>query len=230
MGIRMEASGIQKGYPLPEGGKNLVLKGIDLTIPEKSLVIIKGRSGSGKTTLLNLLGALERPDEGHILYDGLDLATASEKEITMLRRRRMGFVFQAVALVPSMSVGENVEFAIRLAEGAGRHRQADREERVRECLNLVGLGKRIHHMPQELSGGEQQRCAIARAMAHRPEIILADEPTGELDFKTALAVVNIFRDMVEKEGVTVIMTTHDTAIVELGNIVYEIEDGELVHE
>lgn len=225
----MEASGIRKGYPLPEGGKYPVLKGIDLMIPEKSLVIIKGRSGSGKTTLLNLLGALERPDEGHILYRGMDLAAASEKELTMLRRRHMGFVFQAVALVPSMSVGENVEFAIRLAEEAGRHRQSDREERAKECLALVGLGRRIHHMPQELSGGEQQRCAIARAMAHRPEIILADEPTGELDFATALAVMNIFRNMVEQEGVTVIMTTHDTAIMELGNIVYEIEDGELVH-
>ena len=135
----------------------------------------------------------------------------------------MGFVFQSVALIPMMTAYENVEFALRLAKYKG-----DWKARVEECLKMVGLGGRMHHMPQELSGGEQQRVAIARAIAHRPKILFADEPTAELDTNTGLQVIKIFKDLIEEEGVTIVMTTHDTGLMELGDKVYQLEDGELV--
>ena len=148
----------------------------------------------------------------------------SEDERTRLRRRRIGFVFQSVALIPMMNARENVEFALRLARVRG-----NLSARAMECLRLVGLDKRAGHMPQELSGGEQQRVAIARAIAHRPSVLFADEPTGELDTNTSLRVVKIFKDLIEAEGVTIVMTTHDTGLMEIGDRVYEIEDGEIVH-
>ena len=143
----------------------------------------------------------------------------------MLRRKRVGFVFQSIALIPMMTAYENVDFALRMAGCKG-----DRKERVMECLHLVGLANRADHMPQELSGREQQRIAIARAIAHRPEVIFADEPTGALDTMTGLAVVKIFRELTEKEGVTIVMTTHDVGLMEFGDQVYELEGGRLVHE
>lgn len=200
------------------------LKGIDIEVPKGALTILKGRSGSGKTTLLNILGALDKPTEGRVLYEGSNIARMDEGKRTRLRRMQIGFVFQSVALIPMMSAYENVEYALRLTRYKG-----DRAARAMECLRLVGLSQRMNHLPQELSGGEQQRVAIARAIAHKPKVIFADEPTGELDTLTGLQVVKIFKELTEKEGVTIVMTTHDTGLMEIGDAVYELEDGEVVH-
>ena len=221
--LMLRARGVTRAFPV-SGGKFWALRGIDADIPAGALTILKGRSGSGKTTLLNILSALDRPTAGEVLFDGQDVACMSEDERTRLRRRRIGFVFQSVALIPMMNARENVEFALRLARVRG-----NLSARAMECLRLVGLDKRAGHMPQELSGGEQQRVAIARAIAHRPSVLFADEPTGELDTNTSLRVVKIFKDLIEAEGVTIVMTTHDTGLMEIGDRVYEIEDGEIVH-
>ena len=221
--LMLRARGVTRAFPV-SGGKFWALRGIDADIPAGALTILKGRSGSGKTTLLNILSALDRPTAGEVLFDGQDVARMSEDERTRLRRRRIGFVFQSVALIPMMNARENVEFALRLARVRG-----NLSARAMECLRLVGLDKRAGHMPQEMSGGEQQRVAIARAIAHRPSVLFADEPTGELDTNTSLRVVKIFKDLIEAEGVTIVMTTHDTGLMEIGDRVYEIEDGEIVH-
>ena len=206
------------------GGDFWALKGINAQIPRGKLTILKGRSGSGKTTLLNILGALDKPTEGDVLFDGKSIVRMSERKRAQLRRREVGFVFQSVALIPMMNAIENVEYALRMA----RVRDG-RMQRAEECLKMVGLGMRMKHLPQELSGGEQQRVAIARAIAHRPKIIFADEPTGELDTNTGLQVVKIFKQLTECEGVTIVMTTHDTGLMEIGDAVYELEDGEQIH-
>ena len=199
------------------------LKGVDMDVPAGALTILHGRSGSGKTTLMNILGALDAPTEGSVLFDGQDIVALDDHARTKLRRERIGFVFQSVALIPMMTALENVEYALRLARYKG-----DRRERALECLRLVGLSARQKHMPQELSGGEQQRVAIARAIAHRPRVIFADEPTGELDTVTGLQVVKIFKDLTAQEGVTIVMTTHDVGLMEIGDAVYELEGGEVV--
>ena len=199
------------------------LKGVDMDVPAGALTILRGRSGSGKTTLMNILGALDAPTEGSVLFDGQDIVALDDHALTKLRRERIGFVFQSVALIPMMTALENVEYALRLARYKG-----DRRERALECLRLVGLSARQKHMPQELSGGEQQRVAIARAIAHRPRVIFADEPTGELDTVTGLQVVKIFKDLTAQEGVTIVMTTHDVGLMEIGDAVYELEGGEVV--
>lgn len=196
---------------------------VSLDIPRGCLAILKGRSGSGKTTLMNMLGALDLPSDGEIFFCGEDITKWSEARRETLRREKIGFVFQSVSLIPMMTAYENVEFALRMA-GV----KENRGQRVEECLKMVGLGGRMHHMPQEMSGGEQQRVAIARAMAHRPGIIFADEPTAELDSATAVNVMSLFKEMVEKEKVTIVMTTHDTSLMGAGDVVYELEDGRLL--
>lgn len=213
------------------GGAPLsILKHIDMDIPAGKLTILKGRSGSGKTTLLNILSALDQPTKGRVVIDGEDVTALSEKEKDIFRRGKIGYVYQSVALIPMMSAYENVEFALRLAEKnqKGRKKSADRKARAEECLHMVGLGNRMTHMPQEMSGGEQQRVAIARAIAARPKVLFADEPTAELDTNTGLQVVKIFKDLCEKEGITIIMTTHDTGLMDTGDQVFELEDGEVV--
>ncbi len=214
---------LNKSFPTPDGNRVTVLKDISLEIPGQSLIILKGRSGSGKTTLINLLGALDRPDSGSIWCMDEDIAAASEKRRETIRRTKFGFVFQTVSLIPVLTAAENVEFALRLA---GTHKK--QSARVEKCLKMVGLGNRIHHMPQEMSGGEQQRVAIARAAVNNPLVLLADEPTAELDSVTAVSVVKLFREMVKQEGMTIIMTTHDTALMEAADKVIELEDGRLV--
>ncbi len=217
------AKGIKKGFPVGGGETFWALKGLDLTISKGKLTVLKGRSGSGKTTLMNILSALDYPTEGQVFFQGADIAALSEPEREQLRRKKIGFVFQSVALVPMMTAYENVEFSLRLA-GITENRKA----RVEECLQLVGLGNRLHHMPQELSGGEQQRVAIARALVHKPEIIFADEPTAELDTNTGLQVLKIFKELCASEGVTIVMTTHDTGLMELADQTYQLEDGEFI--
>lgn len=220
----IKAENVTRSFPIPGGGREgfMALKGVSFEIPEKSLTVLKGRSGSGKTTLLNILSALDMPTSGKVWIDGKEITAMSEGKREKLRREKIGFIFQSVSLIPMMTALENVEFSLRLA-GVKKGRR----ERAMECLKMVGLGSRIHHMPQEMSGGEQQRVAIARAMAHRPQLIFADEPTGELDSATAVSVVNLFKEMVAKEGVTIIMTTHDVSLMDAGDYVFQMEAGEL---
>ncbi len=221
----LQAKGVSRAFPAPGGGEFWALRGIDLSAPAGKLTILKGRSGSGKTTLLNILSALDPPTAGEVILDGREITALSDRERTALRRTQVGYVFQSVALIPMMTALENVEFALRLTRWPARARR----DRALECLKLVGLAQRAGHLPQELSGGEQQRVAVARAFAHRPKVLFADEPTGALDTNTGLQVVKIFRDLCTQEGVTVVMTTHDPNLMEIGDAVYELEDGELVH-
>ena len=215
--------GIKRGFSIVGGDTFWALKGLDLEIQKGKLTILKGRSGSGKTTLMNILSALDYPTEGEIFFEGKDITKMSERQRSVLRREKIGFVFQSVALVPMLSAYENVEFALRMAKYKG-----DRKKRAEECLKLVGLGNRLDHMPQELSGGEQQRVAIARAIAHKPVLLFADEPTAELDTNTGLQVVKIFKELCAVEGVTIVMTTHDTGLMEVGDALFQLEDGEFV--
>ena len=207
-----------------QGGDFWALKDVSLEIPQGKLTILRGRSGSGKTTLLNILSALDQPTEGSVWFQEKQLEKMDEKSRTKLRRNEIGFVFQSVALVPMMTALENVDFALRMAKYPG-----DRTKRAMECLKMVGMAQRADHMPQELSGGEQQRVAIARAIAHQPKILFTDEPTGALDTMMGLTVVKLFKELTEQEGVTIVMTTHDVGLMELGDRVYELEWGELIH-
>ncbi len=220
----MKTEGVGRAFKT-QGDDFWALREISVEIPKGRLTILRGRSGSGKTTLMNILGALDLPTEGSVSFAGKEITALSDIERTALRRKKIGFVFQSIALIPMMTAYENVDFALRMAGYKG-----DRKERVMECLHLVGLSARADHMPQELSGGEQQRIAIARAIAHRPEVIFADEPTGALDTMTGLTVVKIFKELCEKEGVTIVMTTHDVGLMEFGDQVYELEGGRLIHE
>ena len=215
--------GVKRGFPVAGGETFWALKGLDLEVPEGGLTILKGRSGSGKTTLMNILSALDYPTEGEVYFHEENIAKVSERVRDRLRRDEIGFIFQSVALIPMMTAYENVEFALRLSKYKGDHKA-----RTEECLRMVGLGNRLHHLPQELSGGEQQRVAIARAIAHKPRVIFADEPTAELDTNTGLQVIKIFKELIAEEGVTIVMTTHDTELMKVGDKVYELEDGELI--
>ncbi len=219
------AKGIKRGFPLPGGDTFFALKGVDIAVPKGKLTILKGKSGSGKTTLMNILGALDLPTEGTVEFDGREVTAMDEKQRTALRRYEIGFVFQSVALIPTMTAYENVEYALRLGGYKG-----DRKARANQCLDMVGLSARSSHMPAEMSGGEQQRVAIARAIAHQPKLIFADEPTGELDTNTAIGVVKIFKDLCAAQEITFVMTTHDTGFMEIGDAVYELEGGEVIHE
>lgn len=223
LNVMIETRGVVRSFPVGDGEELVVLKGIDMMIPAGKLTILKGRSGSGKTTLLNILSALDNPTSGLVYMEEREIGQMPEKEKEWIRRKEMGYVFQAVALIPVMKAYENVEFELRLSGYEG-----NMEERAKECLELVGLKDRMNHMPGELSGGEQQRVAIARAIAHKPKVIFADEPTGALDTNTGLGVIRLFKDLVEKEGVTIVMTTHDTNLMELGDVVYELEDGQVI--
>ena len=219
----ISAKNVKRGFPIAGGETFWALKGLNLEIKKGQLAILKGRSGSGKTTLMNILSALDYPTEGEVFFEGENIVAWNERKRGQLRRSKIGFVFQSVALVPMLSAYENVEFALRMANYKG-----DRKARAEECLKMVGLGNRLHHLPQELSGGEQQRVAIARAIAHRPEVIFADEPTAELDTNTGLQVMKIFKELIVSEGVTIVMTTHDTGLMDLGDVIFQLEDGEFV--
>jgi putative ABC transport system ATP-binding protein len=200
------------------------LRGVSLHLPEHSFIALKGRSGSGKTTLLNCLGGLDHPTRGKISIFGEDISKFSDKEITRWRREKVGFVFQSFGLLPTLSAYENVELILRIAEASGR----ERHERSVEVLKLVGLGKWIHHRPYELSGGQQQRLAIARALANRPKMILADEPTGELDSGTAQEILGFFRQIVDHEGVTLLVASHDALVDKFVDDILRMSDGQIV--
>lgn len=202
------------------------LKNINMSVERGTLTMLKGRSGSGKTTLMNIFGALDMPTGGRVYFEEKELTGIPEKDRDEIRRTGMGFVFQSVALIAMMSAYENVELGLRIAG----YNAEQRKQRAEECLNLVGLGKRMHHRPHELSGGEQQRVAIARAIAHKPRIVFADEPTAELDTQMGLQIVKLFKDLVRSEGVTILMTTHDPGMMDIADRVYSLEDGELSDE
>ncbi|MBP5529529.1 MAG: ABC transporter ATP-binding protein [Lachnospiraceae bacterium] len=213
---------LHKSFPLGNHEILEVLKGVDIEVPPACLTILKGRSGSGKTTLLNILSMLDDPTSGKVIIDSRDVGSMSVRQRETMRRYNIGFVFQSVALVPIMSAYENVDFALKLADYKG-----DRDARIKEVLSIVGLEKRMAHMPSQMSGGEQQRVAIARAVAHKPKIIFADEPTGALDTNTGLGIIKLFKELIAKEGITIVMTTHDPNLMDFGDAVYEMEDGEL---
>jgi putative ABC transport system ATP-binding protein len=197
------------------------LRGVTFSAPRGQLVAVRGRSGSGKTTLLNLIGGLDTADSGRITVDGSDLHTLGEKERLALRRDRIGFVFQSFGLLPVLTAAENVGVPLRLKRTPARRR----EERVRLLLALVGLADHAEQRPGELSGGQQQRVALARALANRPALLIADEPTGQLDADTGLAVMELLRAVVESEHVTALVATHDEALLALADQVMELADG-----
>ena len=199
------------------------LKDVSFGVDKGEFVAIIGRSGSGKTTLLNIIAGLDKASRGHVYIGDEDVSQMSDRQLTELRRHKLGFVFQSFGLLPLLSAYENVEVALRIA-GAGIR---ERGRRANELLEMVGLTRRAHHRPYELSGGEQQRVAIARALANRPALVLADEPTGELDSSTASQIFDLLQDVIEKEGVTIITTTHDRLVMEKAQRVIELADGVL---
>ncbi|MEU0599015.1 ABC transporter ATP-binding protein [Streptomyces sp. NPDC006393] len=200
------------------------LRGVSFEVPRGELVALKGRSGSGKTTLLNIVGGLDEPDRGSVHVDGRDLSELGEDGLLALRRDRIGFVFQSFGLIPILTAAENVGVPMRLRRADPR----EREQRVELLLSLVGLADHARQRPGELSGGQQQRVAIARALANDPALLIADEPTGQLDAETGLAVMELLRAVVHSQQVTALVATHDLALLDLADRVLELRDGEIV--
>jgi len=197
------------------------LRGVDLDVAPGELVALVGRSGSGKTTLLNVVGGLDRPDAGTVTVDGTDVTALDEAGLSRLRRGTVGYVFQTFGLVPVLTAAENVGVPLRMS----RTPVAERERRVAVLLDLVGLAGHAEQRPDELSGGQQQRVAIARALAASPRLLLADEPTGQLDAETGLSVMALLRGVVDAEGVTALVSTHDPVMMALADRVVRITDG-----
>jgi putative ABC transport system ATP-binding protein len=208
------------------GGDVHALIDVDMVVEHGEFIAIEGPSGSGKSTLLQLLGALDKPTSGTLIFDGRDVGGFDDKELTALRGHDIGFIFQAFNLIPTLTAAENVE-AVMVPVNKDR---AARQARVGELLKRVGLDHRAEHLPSLLSGGEQQRVAIARAMANEPRVILADEPTGNLDSTTAEEVVAALRRLSEEQGTTVIVVTHDEDVAQLGRRRIKLRDGRLVDE
>ena len=202
------------------------LRGANFKINPGEFVALMGRSGSGKTTLMNILGGLDHPTEGEVHVFGENISNLSDRRLTELRRQRIGFVFQSFALLPTMSAYENVELPLRMI---GMNRR-ERRQRVMECLELVGLTRWAKHRPQEMSGGQQQRVAITRALVNEPGLILADEPTGELDSVTGRDVMELFKNIAHDEGVTILMTSHDPVVQEYVDYTYRMADGKILNE
>ncbi|MGW4276299.1 ABC transporter ATP-binding protein [Streptomyces seoulensis] len=214
---------VHKSYGQGAGAVH-ALRGVSFEVPRGELVALKGRSGSGKTTLLNIVGGLDEPDRGRVEVDGDDLSGLGEDGLLALRRDRVGFVFQSFGLIPILTAAENVGVPLRMRRAAAR----EREERVELLLSLVGLGDHAGQRPGELSGGQQQRVAIARALANDPALLIADEPTGQLDAETGLAVMELLRAVVHSRRVTALVATHDPTLLGLADRVLELRDGEIV--
>ncbi|WP_406066601.1 ABC transporter ATP-binding protein [Micromonospora sp. NBC_00860] len=200
------------------------VRDVSFTANRGELVAIRGRSGAGKTTLLNLIGGLDRPDSGQVVVAGHDVTSAGEAELLRLRRGTVGFVFQTFGLVPILSAAENVGVPLRLAQVPA----AEREERVSVLLEMVGLGGHAAQRPYELSGGQQQRVAVARALANEPDLLIADEPTGQLDSETGRSIMDLLRAVVHARGMTALVATHDPALIDLADRVLVLRDGRLV--
>jgi ABC-type lipoprotein export system ATPase subunit len=219
--INIEA--VERTFTLSER-KVKALRGVDMRIARGALVVLMGPSGSGKTTLLNIVGGLDQPTAGVVTVEGRRLDEMSGTALTAMRRR-IGFIFQSFALIPTASAYENVELGLRLSGDVPRK---EWDTRIRRCLGAVGLTAWIDHRPYELSGGQQQRVAIARALANRPRIILADEPTGDLDSKTGRQILTLLRALADHEGVTLLMATHDPAAAEFATDLYQLRVGQIV--
>ena len=219
----VEARGLVRDY---ESGGSVVhaLRQVDVDVARGELLAVRGRSGSGKTTLLNLLGGLDAPTAGTVKVDGTLISGMDEQAASTVRRHTIAFVFQTFGLIPILSAAENVEVPLRLVGADPR----ERDTRVAELLELVGLAERARHRPHELSGGEQQRVAIARALANRPRLLLADEPTGQLDSETGQRIMLLIRTVVRAEGVTAVVATHDPVMLDVADRVIELLDGTLV--
>jgi putative ABC transport system ATP-binding protein len=215
--------GLSRDYEMP-GGVVHAVSDVSVTIDPGQLVALRGRSGSGKTTFLSMVGALDRPTRGTVDIDGERVSDRPEGELIAFRRRKIGFIFQAFGLLPILSAAENVEVPLRLVGADPRVR----DRRVRELLERVGLGDRMRHRPHELSGGEQQRVAIARALANGPSLLLADEPTGQLDSQTGRSIMQLLQELMRTEGMTAIVATHDPTLIDLADRVIELRDGRVL--
>lgn len=215
---------LRKTYSL--GGEDVhALDGISLTVRDHEFVAIVGASGSGKSTLMNMIGCLDVPDEGSYTIDGEDVLCMSERQLAILRNRKIGFIFQQFNLLPKMTAYENVELPL-IYQGVGAK---ERESRVKEALSRVGLGDRMHHRPSQLSGGQQQRVAVARALATRPSLLLADEPTGNLDSKSTADIMNLLKEL-HTQGNTIILITHDDDVAAKASRQVRIMDGRIVSD
>ncbi|MCD6482894.1 MAG: ABC transporter ATP-binding protein [Candidatus Aenigmarchaeota archaeon] len=221
--IVVECKNVTKIYNLGKDNETVGVKNINLKIYNGEKIVILGPSGSGKSTLLHLIGLIDKPTKGKITINGKDVSKMSDDEMAMIRREKIGFVFQFFQLIPSLNAIENVLLPMVLA---GRRD----ESRALELLKMVGLEKRIKHFPNQLSGGEQQRVAIARALANDPEIIIADEPTGNLDSKTGYQIVKILDSLNKKFGKTLIIVTHNRELTDIARRVVHIRDGKIIKE
>jgi putative ABC transport system ATP-binding protein len=222
MTLAVETKELWRVYPLKKNADGIpALRGVNLNVIAGSFIALKGRSGSGKTTLLNCLAGLDRPTSGSVHVLGHDVMEMSDEELTTWRRERIGLVFQSFGLLPTLSAYENIELLLRIKgdEYGVRH------QRALECLEMVGLSRWRDHRPYEMSGGQQQRVAIARALANRAELILADEPTGELDSKTTRELLAFFRELVENQHITLLMVSHDPLVDQYVHHVLTLTDG-----
>ena len=219
----IEATDISKSYLV--GSQTVkVLQSVTIQINPGEFMAIVGRSGSGKTTLLNLLAGLDQPNTGKVFVSGVNIADMSEHQLTDMRRGMIGFIFQSFGLLPLLSAFENVELPLRIA-GVNI---ADRQSQTRDALEMVGLWSRASHRPYELSGGEQQRVSIARAIVNKPPLILADEPTGELDSNNARDIFGLFKEMISIQGMSIVCATHDSTLLSMADNVKELRNGSLV--
>ncbi len=219
----VQTENLERSYSL---GKVTVqaVRGVNLTMHSGQFIVVTGPSGSGKTTLLNIIGTLDKPTMGRIFIDGQNIDGMKDGELTRLRRHKIGFIFQFHNLIPVLTALENVQLPMLTAGVKTRTAQ----ERARSLLGRVGLSERLDHLPDELSGGEQQRVAIARALANHPKLILADEPTGELDTKTGSEIVKVLYELAKQENTTVLVVTHDPVVAEKADRLYEMRDGQIV--
>ncbi len=222
--IRM--TNIVKRFYIGQPNELEILHGIDLTVREGEFVAVVGESGSGKSTLMNIIGALDKPTEGSYVLDGTDISTLGDKALSHIRCTKIGFVFQTFNLIPRTSALKNVALPMMYAGRGG----AERTKRAKALLESVGMGERMSHKPNELSGGQKQRVAIARAMANDPSIILADEPTGALDSKTGRLVMDLFHELHEKHGKTIVLITHSPQLASECERIITISDGQIVGE
>ncbi|MEU7755999.1 ABC transporter ATP-binding protein [Micromonospora sp. NPDC049171] len=221
----VRVSGVSRTFGRGEHAVHAV-RDVSFSANKGELVAIRGRSGAGKTTLLNLIGGLDRPDSGQVVVAGHEVTAAGEAELLQLRRGTVGFVFQTFGLVPILSAAENVGVPLRLAQVPA----AEREQRVAVLLEMVGLGGHAAQRPYELSGGQQQRVAVARALANEPDLLIADEPTGQLDSETGRSIMDLLRAVVHARGMTALVATHDPALIDLADRVLVLRDGRLVDD
>jgi ABC-type lipoprotein export system ATPase subunit len=222
--LAVKVSDVTRSYSVDDE-RVMALRGISLEIPRGAFVGLMGRSGSGKTTLLNMIGGLDQPTSGEISLYGQSLGGMSQERLTLIRRKNIGFIFQSFALLPILSAWENVELPLRIS---GVRSGRERRERAEAALALVGLERWATHRPAEMSGGQQQRVAIARALVSRPTLLLADEPTGELDSTTGRNILQLLREIVRTEGLTLVMVSHDPTVREFADTIYELRDGQIL--